>query len=84
MSSRTTITLDDDVLERVRAESRAHGISFKQAVNELLREGLLSRQNHEDRKPFKIKTRPLGKLQPGLNFDCIGELLDQLEGPMHR
>jgi hypothetical protein len=22
--------------------------------------------------------------RPGLNYDCIGELLEQLEGPLHR
>ena len=78
------MTLDEDVVERVKAESRARGISFKQAVNDIIREGLLSQQSREVRKPFKITPRPMGKLQPGVSLDCIGELLDRIEGPDHR
>ena len=83
MSSRTTVTLDDDVLERVKAESRARGISFKQAVNDLLRRGLISPPPSR-REPFRVKPRDMGEPRPGVNFDCIGELLEYLEGPMHR
>jgi hypothetical protein len=79
MSIRTTVTLDDDVRERLLAESRVRGISFKQAVNEILREGLFSKENRQARKPFKITPVPMGQAQPGVNFDCIGELLDFLE-----
>jgi hypothetical protein len=35
---RTTVTLDDDVDAMLRAEVRRTGRSFKQVVNELLRE----------------------------------------------
>lgn len=40
MSIRTTVTLDEDVLERVKAESRARGLSFRETFNQLLRLGL--------------------------------------------
>ncbi|HYZ87577.1 MAG TPA: hypothetical protein VE621_24390 [Bryobacteraceae bacterium] len=37
MSTRTTVTLDDDVLERVKRESRSRGASFRDTLNDLLR-----------------------------------------------
>jgi hypothetical protein len=82
MSPRTTITLDDDVFAKVRAEMRRTGGSFKETVNSLLRRAAEKRKA-EPRKPFKVEARDLGTY-PGLNYDNIGELLQQLEGPFHK
>lgn len=54
---RTTITLDPDVEHLVRARMRECRISFKQAVNEALREGMVS---SGDRPPFETPTFDLG------------------------
>ena len=51
------------------------GISFKEAVNHYLRLGL--------RKKFVVKPLAMA-LPPGLSYDCIGKLLEALEGPLHR
>ncbi len=40
MSIRTTVTLDEDVLESARNFSRQRRIPFRQALNELVRRGL--------------------------------------------
>ena len=52
-------------------------------VNELLRLGLTVRNQPRPGRPFTVHARPLG-LRPGLDYDRIGELVDQLEGPLHR
>jgi len=62
---------------------RKSGRSFKNTVNYFLRLGLNSRRQIKSVKPFIVRARPLG-LRPGLNYDNIGELLEQIEGPLHR
>ncbi len=62
---------------------RRSGRSFKDTVNEFLRLGLSARRTAPARKPFRIQARDLG-LRPGFQLDNIGELLEQLEGPVHR
>lgn len=81
---RTTLTLDDDVAARLKAEARRSGRPFKQVVNECLRRGLLSSRRMAGRPPFKVVARDLGALRPGLSLDNIAELLEIVEGPLHR
>ena len=80
---RTTLTLDEDVRAKLEAEMRKSGRSFKETVNETLRIGLNARRETKPAKPFKIYSRALHP-RPGLNFDNIGELLEQVEGPYHK
>ena len=80
---RTTLTLDDDVAAKVKSEARRSGKSFKDVVNEALRRGLTDRRSVRAQK-VTIRARDLGKLRPGLSLDSIGELLEQVEGPLHR
>ena len=81
---RTTLTLDDDVAAKLRAESRRTGRPFKEIVNETLRSGLASRHVVARRRTFKIAARDLGNLRPGLCLDNVTELIEQAEGPLHR
>jgi hypothetical protein len=80
---RTTLTLDDDVAAKLEAESRRTGSSFKQVVNEVLRLGLTLRRDLKRQAPFVVQPRSL-QLRPGLDYENIGELLEQVEGPQHR
>jgi hypothetical protein len=80
---RTTLTLDDDVAAKLKAESRRAGRPFRDIVNDTLRRGLASRRATAQRQPFKIVARDLG-LKPGLSLDNIWELIEQVEGPLHR
>ena len=68
---------------KLEAEMRKSGKSFKETVNEFLRAGLMARREAKPAKPFEIYSRDL-HARPGLNFDNIEELLDQVEGPMRR
>ncbi len=79
---RTTLTLDDDVAARLKTEVRRTGKAFKQAVNDALRAGLEKRRR-ERPKPYRVRARALG-LRPGLDYDRISDLLEQLEGPAAR
>jgi hypothetical protein len=79
---RTTLTLDDDIARLLDKESRRSGASFKQVVNHFLRLGL-TMSRRPTRQPFVVVPKKLG-LPPGLSYDNIGELLEALEGPLHR
>ena len=81
---RTTLTLDDDVAARLKALARRSGRAFREVVNETLRRGLARPPAARPREPFKVQARDLGRLRPGLSLDNIAELLEQVEGPLHR
>jgi hypothetical protein len=81
---RTTLTLDDDVAAKLKAESRRADRPFREIVNETLRRGLASRRVAARRQAFKVGARDLGSLKPGLSLDNIAELIEQVEGSVHR
>jgi hypothetical protein len=82
---RTTITLDEDVAAKLRAESRRSGRPFRDVVNETLRRGLESaRRGTKPRHVFKVMARDLGNLRPGLSLDNVADLIEQVEGLFHR
>ena len=80
---RTTLTLDDDVAAKLKAEARRIGRPFREIVNEALRDGLASRHTAR-RQPFRVTARDLGDLKPGLSLDNIAELIEQVQSPLHR
>lgn len=80
---RTTLTLEDDVAGRLKTEMRRSGKSMKELVNEYLRTGFNTKHRPPAAEPFKVRPVAMGSV-PGLNYDNIGELLEQLEGPLHR
>ena len=81
---RTTLTLDDDVAAKLKAESRRAGRPFREIVNETLRHGLASRRVTAQRRALKIVPRDLGDLRPGLSLDNVADLIEQVEGSLHR
>ena len=80
---RTTITLEEDVAAKLQAEMRKKRATFKETLNDVLRLGLQARRELAAAPPFKVRARSLGQA-PGVNYDNIGELLEQLEGSAHR
>jgi len=81
---RTTLTLEDDVAARLRAEARRTGRPFKTLVNEALRAGLLQKRVPRPKQQFTIESHNFGGLHPGVSLDNIGELLERIEGPDYR
>ena len=79
---RTTITLEMDVEAKIKQEMRRTGQSFKETVNSLVRRGAKAVAEQKD-EPFQFITKDMGE-RPGLNFDCISDLLEQVEGPFYK
>lgn len=77
---RTTVTLDEDVAAKLRAESRRAGRPFREIVNETLRRGLASRHITARQQSFKVTARDLGNLKPGLSLDNVAEIVGHVEG----
>lgn len=73
---RVTVTLEPEVIHGIRQiQQRRPDASFDQIVNEILRKGLEAEE--------KFTLIPLfndAVPKPGLNFDCIQQLLSQVEG----
>jgi hypothetical protein len=76
---RTTLTLDDDVAALLKKEVRKSGEPFKQAVNRLLRAGLVAPKRAAGKR-FVVKPRNLGLP----HFDKTEQYIEFLEGPEHR
>lgn len=56
---RTTVTLDDDTRELIRQRMARRGVSFKQAINDAIREGGAERRPKGT--PFRTPTFALGR-----------------------
>jgi len=80
---RTTLSIDDDVLERARAISVKRRTPFKQIINEALRAGLDRVEAPAESRPYRTEPHAMG-LKPGRNLDNIQELLAQIEGEDYR
>ena len=77
---RITVTLDEDIAAKLRAEARRTGQPFKIVLNECLRVALSAGSRRARPPSFRIEPRDLGALRPGLSLDNISELLDLVEG----
>lgn len=75
LAMRTTITLEPDTAALVRRRMRERGVSFKQAVNDAIREGLGS--GEQSATPFRTRTADLGV--PSVNLDRALQLAADLE-----
>ena len=80
---RTTLTLDDDVLDRARAVAERLRTPFRHVVNEALRVGLNAVEEPAKQRLYHTRAHRLG-LKEGRNLDNIQELLAQVEGEEHR
>jgi hypothetical protein len=81
---RTTLTLDEDVAAKLKAESHRAHRPFREIVNDTLRRGLESRRAGAQRRAFKVTARDLGDLKPGVSLDNVAELIEHIEGSVHR
>ncbi len=81
MSVRTTLTLDEDVADRLASEARRTGSSYRAVVNAALRRGLDSPDTAAP--PFRLHSTEM-RLRPGIEIDDVEGLLDRLDGPSRR
>lgn len=75
---RTTITLADDVAAAVQHHRRESSIGLSEAVNELIRKGLVVEGTQER---FEQRTHDLGD---GIDVTNIAEAIETLDGPTAR
>lgn len=75
---RTTVTLADDVAAAVEKLRRERSIGLSDAINDLVRAGLVERHKAA---PFRQKAYDLG---PGVDFSNVAETLETLDGPSAR
>jgi hypothetical protein len=80
---RTTLALDEDVLEKARAVAGRLRLPFKTVVNEALRHGLREVEKPAKKRPYRTIPRAMG-LREGYNLDNIHEVLVQAEGEDYR
>ncbi len=71
---RTTVTLDADTEALVRRLMRDRNLSFKEAVNDAIRAGLVGEKRGAR---FRTRSAPLGT--PGVNLDRALQLAAQVE-----
>ncbi len=75
---RTTVDLDDDTARAIDKLRRDEGLGMSEAVNELIRRGLLPRP-----KPHRF-VQPTSALGVTVDISNVADALDLLEGPEAR
>jgi hypothetical protein len=75
-SIRTTVTLDPDVAEQLKALARHRNLSFKAALNNTVRVGLAAERGGG--RLYQVPTRPM-RLRPGVDLTHGLRLADSLE-----
>ena len=74
---RTTLTLEPDVVRRLRKKMADKKLTLKQAVNETLRAGLETTVN-EKRHLFVVEPHACG-FKAGVDLDKLNQLVDEME-----
>jgi len=80
---RTTLTIDDDDLDKAKAVAAKLNVPFRRVVNEALRTGLQTVEDPPRIRPYRTRPHKMG-LKAGRNLDNIQVLLSQIEGEDHR
>ncbi|HVS66669.1 MAG TPA: antitoxin [Thermoanaerobaculia bacterium] len=74
---RTTVTLEPDVEKLLRESMERGRKSFKQALNEAVRRGLIGRGS-KDEEPFVLEARAL-RLRAGIDAAALRDIDTELE-----
>lgn len=74
---RTTVTLDPDLAVKLRRIARERGITFREALNTILRRGLAGGGGKAS-SPYRVPARRLG-LRKGIDLDRALRLAATLE-----
>ena len=71
------MTLDPDLMEKLRSLARERGVSFREALNSTLRRGLAS-ASPDSRSAYRLPSRRL-ELRPGIELEHALRLAGELE-----
>ena len=66
---RTTVRLDDALLQEAKVRAAEQGITLTQLIDESLRERLAARPRRKSTKPFRLTTYGKGGTRPGIDLD---------------
>ena len=75
---RTTLTLDDDVADKLKRLAEQRRVPFRSVVNELLRRALAGQGTRRRPEPFRVETFT-SAFRPGVDPVKLNELSDELE-----
>ena len=75
---RTTLTLDDDVADYLKEQSKLRGIPFKQVVNQTIRNGMTPSGAKSDISRFEV-TPHKSEFCSGVDLLKLNQLVDELE-----
>ena len=75
---RTTVTLEPDLAKKLKALAHHRGVSFKQALNDVIRRGLTASVRQEARARFTVQPHD-SEFRAGIDPDKLNQLVDQLE-----
>ena len=76
---RTTIRLDDQLLEKAKKYALKHGTTFTAVVKDSLREKLIRQPEKRKMSKVKLKTVSGNGLNPVINLDDSSALLDIMD-----
>jgi len=75
---RTTVTLDPDVAAKLKAWAHRQQVSFKEALNTVIRRGLSAPAPGRATGRFVVHAHK-SRFRPGVDPGRLGQLVDQLE-----
>jgi len=75
---RTTLSIDDQLLESLKAKAQSTGKPLKQVVNETLRLGL-DQLDRPTARPYRLEPVSMGTQRAGIDLDKALQLADALE-----
>lgn len=75
---RTTVTLDPDVEQLLRDAMQRRRQSFKEALNQAVRNGLSDLATVTPEKGFAVRARPM-RLRAGIDPARLNQIADELE-----
>ncbi|HKO56542.1 MAG TPA: hypothetical protein VJ276_11740 [Thermoanaerobaculia bacterium] len=74
-----TIRVDEDVAARLEEAVKRSGAPVDEVATDALRRGLPEPDKPVKRKPYEFPPGTTVELKPGINIDCIPDLLEQIE-----
>ena len=75
---RTTVTIDDDLAVSLEELRKREGLSFKAALNQVIRVGIQAKAAPPRARKYRTPTVALG-LRPGIDPTRLNTLVDELE-----